>query len=282
MDNITRREVVAVWGGARELTAESWYLSPRNGRKTAMHITRFSPAKGFSACLVALGTLIGVLVTAPGLCWAAPVFVNGSFEADIWNPGNTGNGYSEGLGGAGGSITGWTAFQSNSNGFYLAGMNNAAAVGDTPYGSQYVVLGPTGVGGNYVEQVVGGFTPGDPYRLTFAMASEYQGEVNLRVLFPDGSASASADFTAPPRISISWDNWLTKTHDFVPTSSAVTFRFLDLGSSTSGYDVGLDNLSITQQAAIPEPSSIVLLTTSLVGISFALLRRRGRKTGGGL
>jgi hapalindole biogenesis HpiC1 cyclase-like protein len=224
--------------------------------------------------------LTAVLLAVIPALYADPVVVNGSFESDNWNPqvGDL----------TGSDITGWTAFRSNSNTFYLNGVNNANAYGDTPYGNQYLVLGPTNVGGNYVEQAVAGFTAGSTYNLSFALSSEcYIGNpsscssdphARVRVSFESGSSTASADFLAPSSVSNWWDTWGLFSYTFVANADTVAIRFLDLGGVNNGYDIGLDNVSVeAASAAVPEPSAVLVLCGAMSLIFFTV---RGRKRAG--
>ena len=227
-----------------------------------------------------LALLAALLAACPSLGWAVPVVTNGSFEADTWSP------EISDLGGVN-SITGWTAVRSPSNTFYVHGYNNAAEVGNTPFGNQFVVLGPTNVGGNYVEQAVSGFTIGATYTLSFGIASECgdfsfgcgagpNPHARVGVSFPSGSSTPSADFLAPAAESNFWDIWATFTDNFVATSSTVEIRFLDLGGVDNGFDIGLDNISVSQVGnAVPEPGTAVLLVAEASALW--LLSRRRRK-----
>jgi hypothetical protein len=222
--------------------------------------------------LLIAGLILGLCSLVPAPVSASPIVINGSFEANNWNP--------EANNLCGGAITGWNAFCSNSNTFYLHGVNNVASYGDTPYGSQYLVLGPTNIGGNFVEQTIAGFTAGGTYTLSFALSSEcYIGNTgscssnphaSVLVSFPTGSATASSVFLAPSSISNWWDTWGMFSYTFVANASSVTIRFTDAGGINNGYDIGLDNVSVAE--AVPEPSTLLL-----VGIGLVAVARRARR-----
>ena len=204
----------------------------------------------------------------------AQSFVNGSFELDNWN---TGGGPVLDVDGAGGGITGWTAVDpAPVSAFFIEGWNNANGAGPTPFGSQWVALGEEGLGGNYVEQTVAGFTPGGRYSLMLSISSETALASAMLGLSLPGSAVSSASFVAPAAMTQSWDTWQTFSYDFTADAAALTFRFTDL-SNAGNTALGLDNLSIAAVPnAVPEPASVALVLTA--GALLAGCRRKSRAT----
>lgn len=217
-------------------------------------------------------TLMAAALAVAGIAHAAPVVANGSFEVD---PVATYLAVT--------TVTGWTVGKVASSAYpYL--IDNAYGA-STPYGDQFFVPGYYAVGGtNYIEQAIGGFTPGNSYTLSFAIATERSDAVGAQsgvsVSFTSGSSTSAADFYAPDSASY-WRTWSLQTYDFLATSSTVTVRFTQnsgRGTAGAGYDVGLDNVSISDAGGtIPEPETFALLLAGL-GL-LGLVARRGTRKG---
>ncbi len=220
--------------------------------------------------IVALG--LGSTAIAPLANSAA--IVNGSFEADSWPT------YQFDLESAG--VTGWTALDPNGNSAYPWGINESA-YGDTPYGAQFVVLGSYGTdAGTSIQQTISGLVAGEAYTLNFALSSEgysgggFSGNSNVRVSMLSGSSTASADYAAPLSVGTYWDTWSMSSYIFTASATSATFAFEDLAATGTGYDMGIDNVSIegaTGNGTVSEPASLALLGVGIVGLA---LRRRRR------
>jgi hypothetical protein len=145
-------------------------------------------------------------------------------------------------------------------------------------GLQFVTMGG---GSNFSgtgmwQQTLTGLTPGNPYTLTFQMASETPStSQSITVDFPSGSSTGPQAFTAGPSSADYWRNWETKTENFIATSSSVVLRF----SATTQLDVGLDNVHVVAaQTTVPAPGGLVLLASgAFAGTGWVLRRYRRRK-----
>ncbi len=203
-----------------------------------------------------------LLATGGGRAGAAPVVLNGSFEAtQIGSPfvsSNLSN------------IPNWTHTGSLGDGplwhvGYSDGSGSVTVAGD---GNQFVTLGGgfDAAGSSSFDQVIGGFTPGTAYTLTFKMAAEgnFSGPQSITVDFPSGSSTSSQTFTAATPPVNYWSDWETKTENFSATSTSVDIRFSVVNRQ---FDVGLDSVSVSVAAvSVPEPAGLGLLGTGMVGV----------------
>ena len=194
---------------------------------------------------------------------AAPVVNNASFESDSFSFNGT-------LGlGCGHTLTGWVT-QCSVDGEYPWGLpnSNTYGAGPTPYGNQWVILGDFGADGSWIEQAVSGFTIGQSYTLSFAIASELQGGggSTICVSLTAGDCSTGTDFSAPLRGANFWDTWGTRSLIFTATSTTMTIHFEGVPNDVA-FDVGLDNVQIAGgSASVPEPGSLTLLGLGLVSL----------------
>lgn len=154
---------------------------------------------------------------------------------------------------------------------YSDGGGSITVAGD---GNQFVTMGGgfNTPGTSAWSQSISGFTPLQPYVLTFKMASETSDSQAITVSFPAGSATPAQTFTAAPSTANYWRNWETKSLTFIPNSSSVTLQF---GVTQQTDDVGLDAVSIAAvPSGLPLPSSVWGGLVLLAGLGAWTARRR--------
>ena len=200
--------------------------------------------------------------------WSAPVVLNPSFEAvhlsapfDSSNPADVPNWTHSGP--VGDALI-WGVG-------YFDGGGSITVAGD---GSQFVTMGGgfNAPGTGSWSQSIGGFTVGLAYRLTFMLAGECTTcGTQVVTAKATGVTSTMNNFSAPIPSANYWRNWQAFSLAFTADAATETISF----TSATQFDVGLDNIGITQVASgVPEPASWGLIGAGMAAL--ALLRRRFR------
>lgn len=198
--------------------------------------------------LAAVGALcLGVSLAAGSA--SALGFVNGSFET--------------------GDLTGWSS---------------SAGFGLNPFGTAY----GSGMDGTYwhwlagyegpitTSQTISGLTAGTTYAVKFIMASEFTNADSLRISVNGGPGSL---FSAPAYVPGGfnggfWDNWVAQKFQFTASSGSATIQFDTVGLNQGGYDVGLDNVSISVAGGVPEPMTWAMMLVGFAGLGAVMRANR--------
>jgi hypothetical protein len=202
----------------------------------------------------------------------ANLLTNGSFE----NTGGTFVGDSnlvDQISSGSMTIPGWTA----TNGVPTAWIENGNPYGiSASNGSFFLDLTNYANFGTYgaVTQSVTGLTVGASYVLTFDLgyggnSTLFGGPVTVRATAGNSSGIfTSGSGTPNPAV---WDG---ETFNFTAASATEALTITGL-STTGGFYIGIDNadLELATVAPVPEPGTIVLLGTLLLGFGW-LVRRR--------
>lgn len=203
----------------------------------------------FLLATIGMGVLLLCMVS-PAVGQTGPnLVVNGSFETDPC----TGSGLGYKLGLVGTAVTGWVIQTTDGTYPWCLQNTNAFSAGPAADGNQWLVLGEVSANtSRTIQQTLTGLNPGGTYKLSFAISSEEGCCSVAEVSFPSGSSTVAQTFTAPAAVNF-WKPWATVTMNFIATSSSVTLQFKNLvsaqtGPSPNGFDLGLDNVSVTSTA----------------------------------
>jgi hypothetical protein len=188
---------------------------------------------------------------------SAQVLLNGGFELPLIASG----------GSSGTAPTDWTdssdTIFSNGNG----------VVGNTPYGSQFVVLLP----GDALSQTISGFTANQTYVLGFDFEYQVGDPLDLTASVT-GAANASEPFTLGAGGPEGNGTIPFQSGVLVFTASAsgsATISFEDDGAAVALDNVGLYGNIKTAPPTTPEPSTYAEMLIGMLALAgFGLMRRR--------
>lgn len=194
----------------------------------------------------------------------ADFVTNGSFELGAFvDPGN--GLMSLSLGST--AMTGWTVISAE-----IIWTENTVAI---PYGVSasdgVMFLDLTGYHDNVpyggVEQTIT-TTIGQSYEMSFDLGTNPIYGATQSLIATAGGISSLFTVTSSGNFQ-QYDHF---TLDFVAISNSTQISFV--GSSPSGFHIGLDNVSVVQTSAVPEPSSFALLGLGGIGLVICVYRRR--------
>ena len=206
----------------------------------------------------------------------AATILNGSFETTVPAVGNAACGI---FASGSTSITGWTVVGPagtdvgvcNTN-FAQSGISFLAEDG-----SNWLDL--TGLNSNSTEgvQQIVATTIGDSYTLSFWVGNVDSPSTGFGVTSTVNvlaNGTSLGKFTNNCTVCTTTQQWMQFSDTFTATSASTTLAFLNADPGTDNTN-GLDNLVLTDNgpAGVPEPSSIVLVGSGLLGLA-AWLRQR--------
>jgi hypothetical protein len=210
-----------------------------------------------------------LLLTTGAMAVPMPSFVNGGFEAgysvggwDVMTATNT---------------PGWTILYGSTGAFPRLNRNiaNGGPYGNNNELTQFATIGNFEDGStSALEQAVSGFNVGQTYTLSWMQSSEFTSMDQLQVSFVAGSNTASQIFASNPYPcgGCFWQGWQTFSMNFVPSAGSVTFHFQGV-PNTNSYEVGVDAFQISGGTSTPEPGTLIMLGSGVIGLA-GMLRRK--------
>jgi hypothetical protein len=200
--------------------------------------------------------LVAVLVLS-GSKGEAQVLLNGSFETEATSPTT-----SPTTGFVSEVPTDWNAAVSTP---YVIESDSPAFSIAAEDGSVFVGMQANAANPSAIYQDVMGLTVGDTYLVTAYTQARNDGSAGTFSFFLGADSATSTPVAG---------NWSEVSFDYIATATDAGNLTIQWAPAANG-DIGfVDNVSITDTAATPEPSSLALISTGVLGMAFVGWRRR--------
>ena len=213
--------------------------------------------------MVCRGLLCAVFVMAVGLPLSASPFTNGSFETNTGGVCNPGPGYAE-LGVGSTCISSWSIVSGNID--YVGGLWQ-------PENGNYSI----DLDGNIDGAIAQTFDTivGNVYSVTFFLAGNTNAAPTTKDLTVSATGATTQGYTFNDTGFTNTNmGYIQETYSFTAGSTSTTLTFTSTDSPSSAAGAVIDNVSVANLTASPEPGSLALVFIGAGAIIAGYRRKR--------
>jgi choice-of-anchor C domain-containing protein len=218
--------------------------------------------------VVTRGLVNAAFVLAVGLPLSASPFTNGSFETNAGGGCNPGGNFVE-LGVGSTCITGWSVVSGNID--YVGGLWQAENGNDS-----------IDMDGNTDGAIAQTFDTilGNVYSVSFYLAGNTNAAPTVKTLQVSATSGTPQTYTFNDTgFSNSNMGYILETYSFTAGGTSTTLTFTSLDNPSSNAGAVIDNVSVTDLSAAPEPGTLALVLGAVGLMALYRWKRRSQPQG---